>query len=88
MQALGRCTVSLLPHFFDDISTGDLVARPIRQPVLTQTLYLLRSRRRSLDKAQTLAYGLIKLQIAHVIRQGLYRWHAPGWGPARRSVEL
>jgi len=88
MRTLGRCTVTFYSLFEKEISTGELAARPIRQPRLTQTLYLARTKASTSPDDQTEICDLVKAITNNVIRLGRYKWRNPNWKPKDDFVEL
>jgi DNA-binding transcriptional LysR family regulator len=88
MQTVGGYTVSLYFLFLKEIMSGELTARPLREPRLIQFLYLLRRSGAAAKTAESPVYDLIKSQVNRLIRQGRYRWHPPDWLAGQRGVEL
>lgn len=87
MQTLGRCTISFYSMFVQEILAGELFARPIREPTLTQVLHLIRSSRHTPGPVELVTRNVITTQIRDVIDAGTYRWHAPDWQPRETAVE-
>lgn len=88
MRALGRCTVTFYSLFEQEILSGELAARPIRQPRLTQTLYLARRKASASPDDQSEICDLVKAITNNVIRLGRYKWRNPNWTPKDDFVEL
>ena len=88
MQTVRGYTVSLYFLFLKEIMSGELTARPLREPRLIQFLYLLRRSGVAAKAAELPVYGLIKAQVNRLIREGRYRWYSPRWSAAQRGVEL
>lgn len=88
MQTLGRHSVSLYFQFMQEITSGEIVARPICDPTLIQYLYLMRRKQKAGRSVERIAYDLVKSQVHRMIRQRIYRWYKPGQWLGLDAIEL
>jgi DNA-binding transcriptional LysR family regulator len=88
MRTINACTVSFYFLYLEELARGEFAARPIKDPVLVQLLYLSRRKARQSASAENVVYELVKSHINRIVSQRSYRWHPPSWLEDASAFEL